>query len=75
MHLRVNDVLAAPRAVFDHIISPRSQKNTLKRKAPARLSRRAQFQLWIFSYTTRGRPSKKCLSRLLFALAQKFPPD
>jgi hypothetical protein len=27
-------------------------------------SRRAQFQLWIFSYTTLVGPSKKCVSRV-----------
>src|SRR6266436_5376695 len=35
-------------------------------------SRRAQFQLWIFSYTKWGGCSKKCLSTLLIRLAANF---
>src|SRR3977135_2406607 len=36
------------------------------------VSRRAHFQLWMFSYTARGRPSKKCLSRLMMAWVKNF---
>ena len=43
----------------------RSPARSLKCKAPARASRRAQFQLWIFSYTTFVGSSKKCVSRVL----------
>jgi len=35
-------------------------------KTPARVFRRAQFRLWIFSYTIWPQPSKKWLSRLKF---------
>jgi len=41
-------------------------KTAAKRKAPARGGRRAQFQLWIFSYPKRVEPSKKRVSRFLF---------
>src|SRR5258705_8579157 len=34
-------------------------------QTPDAFERRAQFQLWIFSYTIRPRPSKKLLSRLM----------
>src|SRR3981189_1114054 len=37
-------------------------------------SRRAQFQLWIFSYTINGPPSKKWLSRLKMSPAGKSVP-
>ena len=33
-------------------------------QTPDALPRRAQFQLWIFSYTVLARPSKKGVSRL-----------
>ena len=36
-------------------------------KRPA-LGGRAQFELWIFSYTVRAQPSKKWVSRVLIGL-------
>jgi hypothetical protein len=38
-------------------------------QTPDAFERRAQFQLWIFSYTIRPRSSKKWLSRLMIACA------
>src|SRR5712672_2700207 len=38
-------------------------------QTPDAFGRRAQFQLWIFSYTVRRRSSKKLLSRLMIACA------
>jgi hypothetical protein len=35
-------------------------------------SRRAQFQLWIFSYKILVGSSKKCVSRVLIELATRF---
>jgi hypothetical protein len=50
----------------------RSPARSLKCKAPARASRRAQFQLWIFSYTTFVGSSKKCVSRVLIEPTTNF---
>jgi hypothetical protein len=36
-----------------------------------RCVRRAQFQLWIFSYTVWGRPSKNGMSRVMFGFRQE----
>src|SRR5258708_7628643 len=35
---------------------------------------RAQFRLWIFSYTTWARSSKKCVSRVMIARRERIPP-
>jgi len=43
-----------------------------KRKAPARACRRAQFQLWIFSYTILVGPSKNYVSRVLIDFTNDF---
>jgi len=40
-------------------------------RKPDAFGRRAQFQLWIFSYIVLARPSKKRVSRVMFGFRQE----
>ena len=44
-------------------------------QTPDALRRRAQFQLWIFSYTVLARPSKKWVSRIKIGSGDEACPD
>jgi hypothetical protein len=48
------------------------RQKTAETQSARSASRRAQFQLWIFSYTIFVGPSKKCVSRVMMLFRNDF---
>jgi hypothetical protein len=61
---------AAVQPAFLSDVGPERPRHAKSRRG----GRRAQFQLWIFSYTVLARSSKKRLSRILIGTGDEFGP-